>query len=492
MKPWMRKKRFRLAVRCAVGGVSLLVLVYTSVNWWGAREKQRAIAEAREAGISVTLAEVMADMPPPEENFAMIPFFVALEREYATRSPGDIPPTSARGRYDAMADSELFGAEISRIRGKMRRAEMRGSRDGGSRERFDFSLMPEGNPYGRSAASFLEEYDRRHGDLLLELREGLSRPYSRRPLVPDAFDGKDWLGLSDRFATSSLYAMNGLVLRAEAALATGDPAKAAESVVIGLRLAEMIGSKGIVITSLIEWSLFHRLTYSLKAGFEKHAWSEEELDEIREELLRMNPRPRFRKAMQGEIFALQVWEGWRDDRSRYYRDQNIHTMHGKDQRRWFFRAARYFPRGWFDLNGASVVRACVENSRVVAGDGPAISWSEDGGRLRAMAEKKKGSDLHPSNAHGVLLERCAYAMVKWRQSILACELERHYVRHGEYPSDLSGFPEEIIRDPLHGTPFLYRGTDEGFLLYSTGPDGKDDGGDVNPHQRWSDQPDWVW
>ncbi len=478
MKNWVRKKWFRALVRCAVVGAALLALVYASMNWWGAREKRKAIDEARAAGVPVTVAEMMADMPPPEQNYAQLPFLAKLEWE-CTQSERDWTLDSANGRYASMGDSVFHSAWS---RGAWRK---------GINRQIDFSLLPKGNPYGQTAASFLEEYDRRHGEILAELREGLSRPYSQRPLVPENFEGTDWLDLSEAFGMMTRKVVDGLILRAEAAFATGDPAKAEESIMIGLRLAETVGSRGTMIASLVEWALFRPLKYSLKSGFEKQAWSEGELERIGKALLRMKPHRNLQKAMQQEILMLQVWEGWRDDRSRFYDYVGWHTENRRGKREWFFLAARFFPGGWFDLNGARVVRACTENPRIIDGSDPVISWWEEGERLRAVAQKGKKSDVSPVLGHGVMLRTCAYTMVEWRQSILACALELHRLRHGEYPDDLTGFPADVVLDPFHGTPFRYQRTDEGYLLYSIGPDGKDDGGQKGRGFP-TESPDWVW
>lgn len=61
--------------------------------------------------------------------------------------------------------------------------------------------------------------------------------------------------------------------------------------------------------------------------------------------------------------------------------------------------------------------------------------------------------------------------------LLAEQYQRHF---GKPPETLNAvaahLPEETIIDPFSGRPFAYRVTEGGFLLYSVGPDEKDDGG----------------
>ena len=88
----------------------------------------------------------------------------------------------------------------------------------------------------------------------------------------------------------------------------------------------------------------------------------------------------------------------------------------------------------------------------------------------------------------LLLGETAQAFMKTRESTqreLACErgtrillrLRAHRLRKGAYPETLAGLGRALPDDPYTGKPFVYRRLEgDKFLLYSTGPDGKDDGG----------------
>ncbi len=63
---------------------------------------------------------------------------------------------------------------------------------------------------------------------------------------------------------------------------------------------------------------------------------------------------------------------------------------------------------------------------------------------------------------------------------LAIELEMHQRATGSYPESLDGlkltYLEKLPVDPFSGRPFVYRKKDGGYILYSVGPNGRDDGG----------------
>jgi hypothetical protein len=122
-----------------------------------------------------------------------------------------------------------------------------------------------------------------------------------------------------------------------------------------------------------------------------------------------------------------------------------------------------------------------------------------------------GPDLHmmlsmDATTWGGVARRVMAAEVAKRTVITAIALKRYQLKHGNYPPDLNSLVSEFVPavplDPVDGQPLRYRLKADGmFLLYSIGPNGKDDGGNpalekyvesssfywLNPHAL-----DWVW
>ncbi len=89
-----------------------------------------------------------------------------------------------------------------------------------------------------------------------------------------------------------------------------------------------------------------------------------------------------------------------------------------------------------------------------------------------------------------------------RLTIVAIALKRFELRRHRMPANLQELIPEflpaVLIDPMSGQPLRYRRNADGsFVLYSTGPDGEDDGGDPNPPRPvkqldfWSGR-DAVW
>ncbi len=91
-----------------------------------------------------------------------------------------------------------------------------------------------------------------------------------------------------------------------------------------------------------------------------------------------------------------------------------------------------------------------------------------------------------------------------RLLVSAIALKRYQLRNGKYPAELNGLvPEFLPRTPLDfmdGKPLRYKMLpDGGFLLYSVGEDGEDNGGDPTPTEPEGSKPrswlkgrDMVW
>jgi hypothetical protein len=78
---------------------------------------------------------------------------------------------------------------------------------------------------------------------------------------------------------------------------------------------------------------------------------------------------------------------------------------------------------------------------------------------------------------------------------LLIELRRYYLKEGRWPEQLNelaenGLPAEQLADLRSGERFVYRRTQNGFVLYSVGANGRDDGGVQDPRQGKDDRLYW--
>jgi hypothetical protein len=70
-----------------------------------------------------------------------------------------------------------------------------------------------------------------------------------------------------------------------------------------------------------------------------------------------------------------------------------------------------------------------------------------------------------------------------RCAIVALAVERYRLQHGRWPDSLADLSPDLIAkipmDPYLGKPLRYRRLADGVVIYSVGPDGRDDGGKID-------------
>ena len=105
-------------------------------------------------------------------------------------------------------------------------------------------------------------------------------------------------------------------------------------------------------------------------------------------------------------------------------------------------------------------------------------------------------ESHPKQLIPKAASRYVTATAKQLGLMLSCALEAYRLEHGAYPKSLTelvtgGYLRKLPTDPFTtDKPFIYNPTDGGYLLYSIGPDMKDDGG--APLNRRSQKGDIVF
>ena len=85
-----------------------------------------------------------------------------------------------------------------------------------------------------------------------------------------------------------------------------------------------------------------------------------------------------------------------------------------------------------------------------------------------------------------------------QMAVAAIALKRYHDRHKRFPGSLNElvpeFVSEVPIDYMDGKPLRYRREGDQFVLWSIGPDGKDDGGACKAEAtfNWMQGPDHVW
>jgi hypothetical protein len=495
------------------GGI-LLAWGYHAANRRGAELLRQAMAEARAAGLPLTRAELEADMPAAEKNAARQG--ILKEWEDAMARPMDAGADEMLASLEDFAKTEwreAWNPPKGRRRNTLSYRERKMAKNGPEAAgpplparvpgAADFGQMRKNAGFGQDPASFLAEFERRHGAVLRRLQQDLAAlPELRRPL-PEADTSLVTDLVHDRLVSRCYPLQRALALRAEAALQTAQPGLAAESIALCLKLAEALGSRGpdgarAMGTSLLE------VARPLKAGITRHDWRAEDLDRIDAALKGVDVRRAVQRDVEATLLMLPLWERWKEDRHDFRKGGYLAFEHSdarplEDE---FIRkgGGRLLPRGWFDGNAAELLRTTRECHALARAPGPVLAWREGAERLQAdhypYGNKEKIRRYlmiafpHATNP----LSTGARAMVQRDLMRAACAVEKFYVEDRTYPTVLPG---GVPLDPLTELSFGYAvkaaGDGGGFAVYSLGPNGKDEGGPARkkgPGAKRGD--DWGW
>jgi hypothetical protein len=120
-----------------------------------------------------------------------------------------------------------------------------------------------------------------------------------------------------------------------------------------------------------------------------------------------------------------------------------------------------------------------------------------------LAEYENESFLLSLSKHAI----SQFRKIKWRlrtsqlATLTILAILQYEKENGKYPVNLNeiveqGYLESMPIDPFSGKPFVYKNTEDDFILYSIGEDFKDDGGEVYRDDRgrlrmWAATGDWV-
>ena len=125
------------------------------------------------------------------------------------------------------------------------------------------------------------------------------------------------------------------------------------------------------------------------------------------------------------------------------------------------------------------------------------SWKETKPKLDGIAAQANRTLSSPASRVRYLISAMAipnyakadqtavHAETERQMTIAAIALERYRLAHGQWPERLENLVPEFLSvlpyDPMSGQPLHYRlKPQDGFVLYSVGDDGSDDGGDPTP------------
>ncbi len=444
------------------------ILFYAVENWRGARTWKRAEVRMQAAGMPPSWRAMVPPGVADEGNVAAAPVFAGLYR-------GEIVVENGRRAWKAAGPefAERFKEELKPDDGIVAPKPAEGK----------LAVVPE----GVAAPS---------GALLEEVRAALARPEAVWPIPYELGFGTVMAHLMPVRNAGKCFQQ-----RALAALAAGDAAEAMREWRSLAAARRCLAGDLFLIPALVGQSLLGMEAAVAWEGLARRVWGLDELAEIERTLAPGQAALAVRRGFQGEAALL---------------GESVLRMDGRElgvlvglqdgsspPRDWVLAlwwAVR--PRGWLDLDRArhaDEMRSTVAGAAALEGGPiePAMYTVEPAGKGPWLARMGRLIVMPLSELSLPSIRRCvgttARAEAQLRQVAIACRLERARLAGGSYPGRL----EEILPvderqrlcDPVLGGPMVYRREGGGYMLYSIGWNGKDDGGVPG---AGVDTGDWVW
>lgn len=521
-------------VRCLVSGaagrlcgwtlvfvVSIVTLFYTVELWRGKRAWAAVTREAAARGETLDFEPQFSQVVPDEKNFARAPFFAplmtvsnGLPADRNALLPGDT------GQFNFVANWEK-GPYVSRDPNPILLAPwleaqttdlpswmgfFRGwtTNDASPGEPWKWEPVPKIPP--QEIGRLLMDSLRRQFDADLDsLRACSDRPCCRFPLdystqmYSDARPG---------------HVLGGFIrilrLRASAAIVAGENEAAFADLRLALRLVDYARQQSWACQAGWRLAGVEDTLQPLWEGLARHCWNEHQLAAIQVQLQALDLLSDYPSAVRNDALVMSS-----------FAERIIPTSPATpldfpslrpEERRTIQFVRLLYPTGWSLQDQAAVHRLHLETtSRYIDLNSRRITVPNfaNRGYLEPLAATSdpffpvffapKVREMFSEQAQCL-----PFAQTIVDLATLACALERHRLADGAFPQALDAlvprFIAKIPSDIINGAPLKYRLTKGGgFVLYSIGLNGTDDGGKPCPrlghwHTGQFDlrQGDWVW
>ncbi len=455
--------------------VTLIVLLYSMVSFWGRREWANTQATLKAKGETLNIWSIAQPKLPEADNFFAAPLWKDL------RASGD----------DGKEDLRIFG--LKKALGSAVPKALKGSvkyKDPVSLENaanyfLENNLAPiSGELPADTVLRRLSEAD----GIMAEIRsDAAARRGSRMTLDYDA-----GLAIPMPQLTYMMIAGQFLSVQGAAFAAKGEGEKAKEDLFLQIRLSEAFVTEPLAISQVVRLSILELACRSIWTGLENHCWNDAQLAQIENRLASISLREGFVISLRGDraLFGASIERYTRKGEMKSLLKSFLSTG-GKADSLSTQLYLTFYPTG---LMLADLSNICLTLQRAIdAANSNAhlldiYTILDQGARHRSKLISPLSNITLATYAREAF--RFEEVQIRIDEAVIACALERYLLRFGTYPDSLDKIPG-LPNDSSSGKTFRYEVTPEGgYRLWSIGYDGKDDGG--KPFDENARTGDWTW
>ncbi len=484
-------------IRTGIVVVLLAVLVaifYAVENWRGRRAWDRYRADAEKRGVKLFLKDFIPPDIPDAENYAAAPIIREMFLAKADdRRPGpfSLPAIPPRTATMPRPPNDLTGQRF----------------DAAGLQEFFFKGGLIATKSDSPAADILRAMET-YEPALNQIRDASPRPKCKFPT--------QW----ERGAMAPLEHLNGFrqvsrlfALGASARLHLGDSAAALVELRHLLRMHGALRSELSLLASLVRLSMLDLSQRAVWEGLAAGQWRDGELAELEQEYaaLRLGEDCRFaimsergfsnafllEFAQRGSSMIEEMMQPMRDfgmaEQLSTWQRLRVDAL----PRGWIFHLIVHTNRYYDWLQSQLAPTSGGADSEFTSAVLRSSEWHDADPPPLELEELFGAMNLPFSNIVDSVYAKHLHAHTRTQETRIACALERFRLAEGAFPGKLEPLVPRFLPalpvDIFDGKPLRYRvNADGGYDLWSIGPDGKDDGGKIDPKKEGSKQADWIW
>ena len=464
-KEWILK---RLGWASAVF-ILLVGVFYLVENARGERARSSAKAGLAAAGESVDLRRFLVPTVFPAENFCATPALLRFEREWTDSATASSPLKfldrfDRRPRFQTLQDRKPIDWEAFRA---------------AAPKEFPLLTAAEEPDAAKAVARHFVSQEAFFAELAAAAR---TRPHAQFSPPLYSHDGRSGIIWGLRRAEPFSVLFDAVEMKARAALATGSPDEA-----LGMLRVLWKFRQAMAVEPYRSAGFFSRLRLDEQAsrvvldGLRAHSWDDRQLLEIQEELAGRNLH---REAL--EMVRWELADAWDFvDRLTGPNSAAFQELTGGLETpglKWIVRLA---PRGWRHQTQALAAYESMDGRILPLRAHGMLAWyraeSERGARQESGTQLPRYCRLLLPTHWGArdwLARMVLFREIEARQLRLACALERHRLRHREYPGSLSrldatflsAIPLDVDAQPMR---YAFDPASGQYRVWSVGVDGVD-------------------
>ncbi len=492
-----------LAVVCA-----MVVGYYQFANYAGRKAWAETQAKLKAAGEPVTREEWLSRKVkvPPEENFGAVEPLLGIA-EVINGDPDAGEPGAKRQRLSECNPLEkVKGSQVDLPIAVSFRA-------GGSFDLLGWAevfsktdVFEEGEPVPEDPVAVLRKVLEPNQEILEALHKGNTRPHAllEPPIATRFKKEEEWISLALPHFSCILGVAKALRFHWAMATAREDGAEVLKCLVTLMRLAELSNNDDTLIGSMVGASVVAMTDDGVHSFLEEGRYQRvQDLRAIGSVARKLKASMTLAERFRFEcLFVEEALDKLGSEHSPYSAIN--------DYREYLY---RYGPSGWIDQNKAAFWDAIYYS--IIEPEERGLGYAAIDKRCKETVAtfNRSGGWINPHTmfaresfgAYTRISFELIYSRTLVTQWITAIELELYYLQNGKYPPSLDELIDEnrieLPHDEMGQQAMRYRRTEGGYLLYSIGADGTDDGGKVSldsthpERTRFLDEKykgDWVW